>query len=396
MLQRRSDTSSAGLFDWRAILCKLLLGLSMLCLPHAARALDSVLPFASPVDAAGTGVGVSAGLHYFLGNDPLSARQYQKDWQGDYHPRNGLNIGLLSTRAEIGAQAAGWRLSTVRRTELLIESGREMTELIRLYKTRETASPGQAYDVALNYAGYEAKGWRLDKAWRWNTGAGHDLGFGMGYSLLEGSRVRTGSAQGALTSQGSGNYAYAVRMDDAYTGKTYPFQTPGSPGGSGGSVDVGLDWKLPQGVRFEWIANDLLGRMRWHDVPGTVANAGTGVTSTDANGYINYVPALSGRNARREFTQKLPSRWGLSAEVPWRNFYALGSYSHLQHTSFPLLGLGWKFLEGWRVQADYDLRLKTYGFKLAGSRAFIALRASQRDLSEARAYGVSAGATWTF
>ena len=136
--------------------------------------------------------------------------------------------------------------------------------------------------------------------------------------------------------------------------------------------------------------------MRWRDVPGTVANAGSGVTSTDANGYIIYAPALSGRNARRDFTQKLPLRWGLGAEVPWRDYYVLGSISHLEHTTFPLLAVGWKFAERWRVQADYDLRLKTYGFKIAGSRAYIGIRASQRDLSEAQAYGVSAGVIWTF
>lgn len=377
-------------------LSSLLLGLGLSGLQAPAGALESVLAFGNPAETASGGIGVSAALHYFIGNDPLSARQYQGDWQGNYHPRNGLNIGLLSTRAEAGAQAAGWRLSAVRRTELLIESGREMTDLMRLYKTREPLPAGQAYNVDLHYAGYEAKGWRIDKAWNWKARGGHDLSFGLGYSLLQGNRVRAGAAQGSLASLGGGNYGYAVKMDDAYTGKTYPFQTPGTPEGNGGSADLGLEWKTPQGVRLEWIANDLLGRMRWRDVPGTVANAGTGVTSTDANGYIVYAPALSGRNARRDFTQKLPVRWGLGAEVPWRDFYVLGSLSHLQHTSFPLLALGWKFAEGWRVQADYDLRFKTYGFKLAGSRAFFAVRTSQRDLGEAQAYGVSAGVSWIF
>jgi len=373
-----------------------LLGLVLSGLQAPAGAFDSVLAFGNPAQAVSGGTGVSAALHYFVGNDPLSARQYQGDWQGSYHPRDGLNIGLLSTRAEAGAQAAGWRLSAVRRTDLLIESGREMTDLMRLYKTRAPAPAGQTFSVDAHFQGFEAKGWRLDKAWNWKTRGNHDLSFGLGYSLLDGTRVRAGAAQGSFASLGGGNYGYALDMDDAYTRKTYPFQTPGTPEGSGGNADVAFEWKTPQGVRLEWVANDLFGRMRWRDVPGTVANAGTGVTGTDANGYIVYAPVLSGRNARRDFTQKLPVRWGLGAEVPWRDFYALGSISHLQHTTFPLLALGWKFAPGWRVQADYDLRFKTYGFKLAGSRAFVALRASARDLSEARAYGASAGVSWTF
>ncbi|TSA11207.1 MAG: hypothetical protein D4R74_13430 [Betaproteobacteria bacterium] len=399
MRQRRPVSSDVGRGAPRRALRRfssLLLGLGLSTAHAPARALESVLAFGNPAEAASGGTGVSATLHYFIGNDPLSARQYQDDWRGDYHPRKGLNLGLLSARAEAGLQTAGWRLSALRRTELLIESNRDMTDLMRLYKTREAFAAGQRYDVDLNYAGFEAKGWRLDKAWNWKTAGGHDFSVGAGYSLLEGNRVRAGTAQGSFASLGGGNYGYAVRMDDAYSGKAYPFQTPGTPEGKGGSVDLGMEWKTPQGARVEAVANDLLGRMRWRDVPGTVANAGTGVTSTDANGYIVYAPALSGRNARRDFTQKLPPRWGVGAEMPWRDFYVLGSLSHQQHATFPLLALGWKFAEGWRIQADYDLRFNTYGFRLAGSRAFLALRASQRNLDEARAYGLTAGASWMF
>ena len=361
-----------------------------------AGALESVLAFGNPAEIASGGTGVSAGLHYFVGNDPLSVRQYQNDWQGSYHPRNGLNLGQLSARAEAGVHTAGWRLSAVKRMELLIESGRETTDLYHLYKTREAVPAGRTHDVNLNYAGYEAKGWRVDKAWNWKFSGGHDFNFGLGYSWLEGNRVRAGAAQGSFASLGGGKYSFAVTMDDVYTGKTYPFQTPGTPEGSGGSADLGLEWKTPEGARFELIANDLLGRMHWRDVPSTPAIANTGVTGTDGNGYIIYGPTLSGRNARRDFTQTLPVRWGLGAEVPWRDYYALASLSHLQNIYYPLLALGWKFAEGWRVQADYDLRFKTFGLRLAGSRAFLSLRASQLDLGLASAYGVSAGVSWAF
>lgn len=399
MLQRRPVARGAGRFRRRPVfraLSSLLFGLGLSCLQAPAGALESVLAFGNPTEPASSGTGVSAALHYFIGNDPLSARQYQGDWQGSYHPRNGLNLGQLSARAEAGVQIAGWRLSAVKRMELLIESGQEMTDLMRLYKTRVPSPAGQTYNIDLHYSGYEAKGWRIDKAWNWKADGGQDLSFGVGYTWLEGNRVRAGAAQGSFASLGGGNYGYAVKMDDAYTRKAYPFQTPGTPEGNGGSADLGLEWKTPQGVRLEWIANDLLGRMRWRDVPGTVANANTGVTATDGNGYIIYGPALSGRNARRDFTQTLPVRWGLGAEVPWCDYFALASLGHLQNTYYPLLALGWKFAEGWRVQADYDLRFNTFGLRLAGSRAFVALRASQIDLSEARSYGVSAGVSWTF
>lgn len=377
----------------------LLIGLGLCCVSAQVRSFESVLAFSRPTEAASASPSVSAvsaNFHYFVASDPLSVRQYQGDWQGNYHPRDGRNIGLLTLRSETGAQAMGWRLSAVRRTELLIDAGRGMTDLERLYKTRQAIPLGQVFDIDINYAGYEAKGWRLDKAWNWKPREGHELRFGLGYSLLEGTRVRSGNALGTLTGLGGGNYTYSVRTDDANTRKTYPFLTPGTPEGNGSSVDLGLEWKTPQGARFELVVNDLLGRMRWSEIPGTVSNANTGVTGTDANGYIVYAPALSGRNARRDFTQKLPLRWGMSAELPWRDFYMVGSLSHLQHTTFPLLALGWRFADDWRVQGEHDFRFKTYGLKLAGRNAYVELRASQRDLTQANAYGVSAGASWSF
>lgn len=299
-------------------------------------------------------------------------------------------------RGEAGVQAAGWKLSTVQRTEVLIESGRETTDLAHLYKTQTPAPAGRTYNVDLRYAGYEARGWRLDKSWNWKTPAGHALSFGLGYSVLEGTRVRAGSARGSLASLGGGNYNYAVSTDDAYTRKTYPFQTEGIPEGRGESLNLALEWKTPQGIRLEVMANDLLAQMRWRDIPATAASANTGVTSTDANGFVVYAPVLSGRNARRDFTQKLPGRWGVGAEIPWRDYILIGSFSGLQRARFPLLGIAWQFRDGWRLQADYDLRFRTFGIRIAGRSAFIALRTSERNLDQARAYGVAAGLSWVF
>ncbi len=362
----------------------------------AARAVESVLPFSNPTEPAGGAIGLSAAVRGFEGNDPLSVRDYQGDWSGDYHPRSGTNLGLYSVRAELGVQGFGWKVSAVKRREVLIESNPEMTDLYRLYKTKSTAPVGRVFNIALNGNGYEADGWRIDKAWSWKTGRGDEFALGVGYSALQGRKIRDVSAQGSLTSLGGGNYNFAVSSDEAYTSKTYPFITPGTPHGEGQSIDAAIAWKTPQGIRVEAIANDLLGHIRWYDVPATAATARSGVTSTDSNGFIIYAPTLSGRNARRDFTQKIPLRWTVGGEMPWRSFSLIGSFSKLEDMAFPLLGVAWNFSGAWRLQADYDFRLDTVGLKLANSFAFIALRASQVNLSEAQAYGVSAGLALTF
>lgn len=361
-----------------------------------AHALESVLAFADPTAAAGDAIVASVRLHYFAGNDPLAMREYQGNWQGAYHPRGGRNLGLLSQRADVALQAAGWRVGVFQRQEVLIDSSRETVDLIRLHKTRAQAPAGQSFAIDVSYQAFNATGWRVDKAWQWHIADEKEFTFGIGYSMLEGHRVRTGTYNGFMSSLGAGNYNYALGLNDADTRKTYPFQTPGQPEGQGQSWDIGVSLKNRDGLRVDFLANDLLANIRWHDIPSTIANANTGVTTTDANGYIVYMPALAGRNFRRDFTQKLPPRYAVAAELPWRDFTVLASLARQQGISFPLAGATWAFAEKWRLQADYDFRFGSAGLKLTSPVAFIALRASRWNLPEASAYGLSAGMRWEF
>lgn len=362
-----------------------------------AHALESVLAFANPATASGATAAVSAHLHYFLANDPLSVSEYQDKWQGAYHPRDGRNVGLMSQRADIAFQLAGWRLGAFQRREALIDSNRDATDLVHLYKTRGQVAAGQLFAVSLNYQAYDAMGWRVDKAWQWQFAKSSELTLGIGCSILEGRRVRAGAANGSVTSLGAGKYNYALGIDDADTRKTYPFQTPGEPEGRGQAWDLGLSLKTHDVLRLELLVNDLLANIRWRDIPSTVANANSGVTTTDANGYIIYTPALSGRNSRRNFTQTLPVRWFAGAEAsPWKNITVSAGYTHQENLALPQFGAAWEFLNGWQVAADYDTRFGSTGVKLTHPLGFVALRTNQWSLSSAGAYGISAALRWAF
>ena len=321
---------------------------------------------------------------------------YQRDWQGAYHPRDGRNLGIFSLRADSSVQLSGWRVAIFQRQEALIDSSRETTDLYHLYQSRSVASAGQTYVLDANYQAFTAVGLRVDKAWLWNSTVGNEVIFGIGYSLLQGQRVQTESAKGLVTSLGAGKYGYALNLSDSATRKTYPYQTAGQPEGQGESWDLGISFNKGNGLHLTLLANDILANIRWHDIPSTLTNANTGVTSTDANGYIVYAAALSGRNFRSNFTQPLPVRYAASATLPWRDFSVFGSLTRQQGFNFPLAGATWAYAKNGCLQADYDVRFGSTGLKWTGAIAYIALRASQWNLSEARAYGISAGLHWDF
>ena len=357
---------------------------------------ESVLALHDP-SANGGGAGVAARFQAFVGDDPLPMAQYKKDWQGEYRPRDGDNSGLLSARAELAVQAGGWELAGLRRREIAIRMNRDTTDLMRLYKSKTDAAVDTHFAVDAEYRAVDLSGWRIGRAWRWRSGDAASLAAGIAWSELTASHTRDGNIAGSFDALGAGSYRHRIAYDDAWDRKTYPFQTPGTPSARGTALDVALAWEEDGGARYSLVGNDLFGRLHWHDLPGTQASsASSGTTVTDADGYINYRPALSGRNARRNVLQRLPERWALGAALPWREFTLYGSLARQQGERFALLGAAWNYSALGRLQADYDLRFGTLGISWSWRQLHVGLRSSARSLETAHAYGLSAGLAWEF
>ena len=377
--------------------CARLLLAVALASPFAATAMpESVLALHDPA-ATGAPPGLTLRLHVFYGADPLPVKSYSKDWSGDYSPRKGDNLGIMSARAEVGVQAMRWEVAALRRREIFIRTNRDTTDMLRLYKTGTAAAAGTHFEVDASYQAVELTGVRLGKAWHWQAADGSQFAAGIAYSELEAHNVREGYASGALDALGAGKYRYRVAYDDAWDDKAYPFQTPGTPGAHGQALDFALAWKIAHGTRFSLLGNDLAGRMHWHDLPGTQARIGNGGTiSTDSRGYINYLPALSGRNARRDTLQRLPERWAAGMEAPWDRFILYASIARQRGENLALLGGAWKHSANARIEANYDLRFGSYGLAWVWQNLRIALRSSARRLDDAHAYGIEAGLAWQF
>ena len=361
---------------------------ALFALPAVAQ--NAILPFSTPLDAGNGKPAAALSLQAFAGNDPVSLQQFAGDWQGDYHPRSGRNLGILSARMELGAHWEGWSVGRVARRDILVDFSRDTTDLYHLYKTRQAAPAGETFALDARYLAYGAEGWRLAKAWTWQGAAGESWSLGLGYATYGNTAMRVGSANGNIQSLGGGDYRYALNYSDAYTSNVYPFIKPGQPSGHGQSWELGGRWCSAGGTRITLLGNDLFGRMHWREIPTTVARADTSTASTGADGYIAYQPALSGRNRREDWSLGLSPRWLIEAEVPVNNVRLLTSVSALEGNVFPLAGARWRLAGNWQIQADYDFRFETVGVRLQHPLGFLALRTDSAHLSQAKAYGLSA------
>ena len=369
-----------------------------LCLSRAASADGSLLGIANPADMAGRqGWGLYAAGHYFEGNDYIAAREFSGAWSGDYSPRSGKNLALQIGRAEAGVSLDSWRFATLYRKDVLLESNRDTTDMVHYNKLRLSVPAGQSFGVDLRIEGFEADGIRLDKGFVLSSAKDMTIAAGAGVSLLRGKRARIGRADGTASSTVAG-YTYNAALEDSNSKATYPYISNATPIGQGYAFDVGARIAWANGARLELAANDLVGAMRWENMPHTVLNANTSTIARDASGYITFNPVVSGVNDinRRTIQQKLDPKLHAQFIYPIADFDVFAGTDWVKGYLFPQTGVWYRFDANWKAMIDYDVRFRTLGLRIEHKWFYLGFRSENAALDKAKAFGVAAGLNVSF
>jgi hypothetical protein len=356
------------------------------------------LGISNPADIAGQqGASVFSAGHYFAGSDYIAVNQFSNDWNGAYSPRNGANLAILNARIEAGTIYNSWRLVTLYRKEIIIESGRDITNIVYYNKQHLSVPAGQSFNIDLRVEGFDADGIRLDKGFvlpRINEVA---LSAGAGISLLRGKSARIGRVDGTASSTLAG-YVYDATIEDSNSKASYPFIRDATPSGQGYALDVGLKAAWPNGSLLEVAANDLLGEMRWDNMPYTIETANSATLARDPSGYIYYNPTVTGWNDlnRRSFTHKLNPKVNAQFTYPLGTWEASAGTDWMKGYWFPQLGMTYQLNETWQTSLDYDVRFNSLGLGIKHKLFYLNLRSESASLGTARAYGLAGGVKVSF
>lgn len=328
---------------------------------------------------------------YFEASDYTSVRHFSDDWRGPYTPRDGKNLAVSFARADVSARHDSWSVGYFYRQDILLESNRDMTDIVYANKSGTPVQVGRTYYPSLAMNGFQAQGVRLDKAFAWNEANTLDVTFGVGASLMKGQRTRMGQAQGNALSTTTG-YPYNVNLTDADSQKTYPFMPPGEVSSLGYALDLGWRLQWQDGKRLDIAINDLLGEIRWKNLPQTTMIANSATATHDAQGYIAFNPTVSGQNMRVAMTQKLDTKGSIQFHAPLADGMSanLGT-EWIKDNLFPRLGVEYATAHGIEVMADYDTRFRTFGLGATWHEAYLAARTQSMNFDRSRGYGVEAG-----
>lgn len=329
-------------------------------------------------------------LRYFAANDWTALDDIEGNWSGRYAPRGGRNLAVDFLRAEVGVAHDSWRIGTFYRREIVIEASRDTLDLLYLEKNNSPIPVGRRFALDFDAEALEAEGIRIEKAFELVRGERAGLWASLGASWLRGSRTRSGTVRGGVAATAPNTFAFDANWIDRNTRKTYPFITPGSPEGSGYTLDLALEFQWADRNRLLLSVEDLDSRIAWRGVPTTEARATSNTAARDAQGFIVYQPAIAGQNRRIDTIQRLDPKTTIEY---LRTFGALSAGAGalvVRNIAIPRLTLDYRLNEAWRVSAEHDLRFGGVGVGVRYKSLSVAVLSERTDLNSAKAYGVAA------
>lgn len=330
--------------------------------------------------------------HVFAANDLVPIREVSKRWE-HYQPKAGKNLAIISGRIESGMQLEGYRLGYVQRHEWLAEAHRDTADVAYADKSNASYDNGRSYVLGYRLRGFSASGLRLAKSFSLEQKPdGWTVDWGVAASVLQGSKVRREDIDGSALATGGRSYTASLDWRQDYSGMDTvaqgfaPAFRDGSPRGVGYSTDFGVRIGRKDGWRMEWALTDFVGAMRWTSIPEKTL-AGTNV-------FAGTLPG--GRMVRTDFVENLPAKQSLLLSIPLKLAHMEFADSIVRGYHFPSAGIRYETSGGWGYRIDYDFRFRSAGLGVTHQSFFASVCSDSMRVSEAKAFGISIGARFSF
>lgn len=340
-------------------------GAGLLGLSFCASALDLTAGSgaAQGCPASGDGVTATAGAVAWL--QPAPVVSYDDYGDDHYKPALSGNRGVGVGFGELTAVTHGLCIGAVYRHEYHGLASRDLLDALVGNKNGQQFDPGRSYALFLDFNAFQATGLRLRKVLDFNLREDWSLHAGIGASLLKGLKGQYQSLQGDITAS-SGSWARGsatwLRMQSDVDYEDFnPYVPRGKPQAFGYSTDVQLTARSREGWEIDFIAMDIYGRLRWHDLPRSVKHLDNAEISYNAN--LDRNAAIEGQDSIVSFSQHIEPKYHLALTTrPLNGWSAVLSDDAVGGLHFPAMGARHCFGAS-SVDLAYDLR--THGVALA-------------------------------
>ncbi|MEW6206339.1 MAG: DUF5723 family protein [Pseudomonadota bacterium] len=300
--------------------------------------------FASTAHAAENNYTIELGAQTYQANNAVSADQFDADFAG-YNPQHSQLYALGENLAYIQASRAGYTLQAYKKQEIFINAGRETGQLYADINARVPPSNNRPYAINFDGYGIEQTGIGISKTFALPLNkADSSLTITPAARVYNINRYREIQAGGFAAARADGSYDIAIQTAERDTQADFTFPLGNSPSGMGYAFDVGANWQVNPALQAFAKVSDLLNYNSIKNAPTTVQTINSNVNQFDADGFLNYNPAIQGRNSRETYNFSLPvkTHLGVLYATNSRLVDQLGfDIRHIQGLVLPRVSAGW-------------------------------------------------------
>ncbi|MGV8894591.1 MAG: hypothetical protein ACOH2K_16955 [Burkholderiaceae bacterium] len=156
-----------------------------------------------------------------------------------------------------------------------------------------------------------------------------------------------------------------------------------------------MQWPLAERLTANLALNDIWSRMRWSNLPAVEKNISSDVTSYDKDGYVNYLPLLSGQNSQIDKTGTIGASGTVSLTYQLDQWTMKAGLDRIEGTTMPAVALTYQSSWG-AFTSSYETRFNTFGVRYDHGPFRLHLRANRWRLNDASAIGLDAGVHYKF
>ncbi len=303
-------------------------------------------------------------LKTFIANDPVSMKEFFDDWKGEYTPKDTQNIALLDSRFAVGVSLKkNYYLEYFYQYSVFLDTNKEFTDFLHSVKNKNNLIANKIYTPKLDIIGIKQNGLLVSKSQKIFENDKYTFGLAGAFYISYGTEMQDGVVNGDIISTGAKDYDIDVSSSYYYTHNyLYDLDVKGAYGYGYGS-HVGLYYENKEYLlKIKFLANDLVSKMYWKNLPYSKILLKTKNKSYNENGYVKYDPSISGLEQYRNYTQRLVPSYKFESNLKLKNIALIGGIEHKYKINFPYLKMTYEFNQAQTFDIMYESRFGSFGF----------------------------------
>jgi hypothetical protein len=259
-------------------------------------------------------------------NDAFSIEGLFNDFDGEFNHKTSDYIAIGDIRYDVGTQTESWGyLGFVYREEAVIDTSPDTMLLVNQSSNKLDLTLGKNYDLYLGIEGFEVFGITYANSFALYEKDGWNIQLGIGAELLYGVDTQDGYVKGDATALSENDYDFTMHSSYLYT-ENYLYDLDVDRVTSYGYTTHMSLYVEYNALSLSLIANDIIGKLYWDNLPYSDVNMESDNKSYDENGYVKYAPTVSGMEGTTKFTQTLMRKWRINGSYTLdKDIFQLGT-----------------------------------------------------------------------